>query len=227
MNKMDQSGLNDWLRAKARDRLGRDYINEKFDAAKTALVVVDMQNYFMKPGFLAACPMAIKIVPAINDLAATLRSKGGAIVWIQTTAAPEATKDWGVYQELFSPENWQRRNIELAEEHEGYALCPDLMVEETDLLVKKTRFSAFISGSSDIDAQLKSREIDTLLVSGVATGVCCEATARDAMMLNYRTAMVSDALAAMSLDSHENALKGLYGLFADVQTTTEISEKLF
>ena len=227
MNKMDQPSLHEWLRAKARDRLGRDYIYESFDAAKTALVVVDMQNYFMKPGFLAACPMAIEIVPAINQLAANVRSKGGAIVWVQTTAASEATKNWGVYQELFSPENWQRRTIELAEEHEGYALWPELDVKDTDIFVKKTRFSAFIPGSSDIDGHLKSRKIDTLLVSGVATGVCCEATARDAMMLNYRTAMVSDALAAMSLDSHENALKALYGLFTDVQTSTEISEKLF
>jgi ureidoacrylate peracid hydrolase len=227
MNKMDHLNLHEWLRAKARDRLGRDYIYGSFDAAKTALVVVDMQNYFMKPGFLAACPMAIEIVSAINELSANVRSQGGAIVWVQTTAAPEATKDWGVYQELFSPENWQRRNVELSEDHEGYALWPELGVKDTDIFVKKTRFSAFISNSSDIDAQLKSRRIDTLLVSGVATGVCCEATARDAMMLNYRTVMVSDALAAMSLDSHENALKALYGLFTDVQTSTEISEKLF
>ena len=226
LDSTDDNTLASWLRATAQKRLGRDYIYESFDAETAALVVVDMQNYFMKPGFLAACPMAIDIVPAINRMAQDLRAKGGVVVWVQTTAAPQATKDWGVYQGLFSPENWQRRNTELAEDHEGYALWPELDVGEDDLFVRKTRFSAFIPGSSDIDAQLKSSNIDTLFVSGVATGVCCEATARDAMMLNYRTAMVSDGLAAMTIDSHENALKALYGMFTDVQSVDEISEKL-
>ena len=226
MNKISQVGLQDWLRAAAQRRVGRDYLIEKFIAEKTALVVVDMQNYFMKEGFLAACPMAIEIVPAINQMVQTMREKGGSIVWVQTTSALEATVDWDVYQEFFSPENWQRRNTELAEDHEGYEIWPELDVETSDLIVKKTRFSAFIEDSSDIDAQLKSRGIDTLLITGVATGVCCEATARDAMMLNYRTTMVSDGLAAMTLESHENALKALFGMFADVQTSSEISEKL-
>ncbi|MDC0196712.1 cysteine hydrolase [Gammaproteobacteria bacterium] len=226
MTEANEQSLQDWFRSQAQIRLGRDYINEKFVAKKTALVVVDMQNYFMKPGFLAACPMAIEIVPAINKMADNLRSKGGLVVWIQTSADPEATKDWGVYKEFYTPENWQRRNIELAEDHQGYAIWPELTVLEKDLRITKSRFSAFIDGSSDINEQLRSLNIDTLLVSGVATDVCCESTARDAMMLNYRTTMVLDALASMTNEAHSNSLKALYGMFADVQTCSEISTKL-
>ena len=91
---------------------------------------------------------------------------------------------------------------------------------------KKTRFSAFIEGSSDINQQLRSHEIDNVLISGVATNVCCEATARDAMMLNYNTTMISDALAAMTPEAHENSLRSIYGLFTDVQTVAEVIEKL-
>ena len=223
---MLEDTLNTWLRATAQKRVGRTHIFENFKADKTAFVVVDMQNYFMKAGFQAACPMAIEIVPTINAMAKNLREKGGIVVWIQTTAAPEATKDWGVYQEMNSPEKWARRNLELAEDHEGYALWPDLDAQAGDIYVKKSRFSAFIHGASNLDAELKSRDIDTLLISGVATGVCCESTARDGMMLNYRTAMVSDALAAMNIESHENSLKALFGMFCDVQTVDEISVKL-
>ena len=226
MTEANEQSLQDWFRSQAQIRLGRDYINEKFVAKKTALVVVDMQNYFMKPGFLAACPMAIEIVPAINKMADNLRSKGGLVVWIQTSADPEATKDWGVYKELYTPKNWQRRNIELAEDHQCYAIWPELTVLEKDLRITKSRFSAFIDGSSDINEQLRSLNIDTLLVSGVATDVCCESTARDAMMLNYRTTMVLDALASMTNEAHSNSLKALYGMFADVQTCSEISTKL-
>ena len=127
MNNMDRQNLQSWFRAHSRSRLGRDYINESFTAKKTALVVVDMQNYFMKPGFLAACPMAIEIVPVINKMANDLRKKGGVVVWIQTTAAPEATEDWGIYRELYTTENWERRNTELAEDHEGYEIWSKLL----------------------------------------------------------------------------------------------------
>ena len=66
--------------------------------------------------------------------------------------------------------------------------------------------------------------IRNLLVTGTKTNVCCEATARDAMMLNYRVIMVSDALAALTRESHENSLKALFGLFADVQSTQQVLE---
>jgi len=99
-----------------------------------------------------------------------------------------------------------------------------LDVRDTDLLSVKTRFSAFIQGSSDLAGKLQERGVDTLLVTGVATGVCCESTARDAMMLNYRVIMVSDALAALTIESHENSLKALFGLFADVQTIGQVLE---
>ena len=91
-----------WFRNQSRIRIGREYINETFVARKTALVVVDMQNYFIKTGFLAACPSAIKIVPEINNLANSLRAKGGKVVWIQTTAAPDATEVWSVDKKFYS-----------------------------------------------------------------------------------------------------------------------------
>jgi ureidoacrylate peracid hydrolase len=75
----------------------------------------------------------------------------------------------------------------------GHALYPELDVAERDLRVRKTRFSALIQGSSDLDAMLRARGIETLIVVGTATNVCCESTARDAMMLNYKVFFVSDA----------------------------------
>ena len=226
MSEVIRENVAKWFRNQSKIRIGREYINETFVARTTALVVVDMQNYFMKTGFLAACPSAIKIVPEINNLANSLRAKDGKVVWIQTTAAPDATEGWSVYKKFYSKENWERRNIELSESHEGYQIWPELILKEEDIYVKKTRFSAFIEGSSDINKQLRLHDIDSVLIAGVATNVCCEATARDAMMLNYNTTMVSDALPAMTLEAHENSLRAIYGLFTDVQTVKEIVEKL-
>ena len=61
-----------------------------------------------------------------------------------------------------------------------------------------------------------------LLIAGVATNACCESTARDAMMLNFRVLMVSDACAAASDREHQAALENFYLFFGDVQTTNEV-----
>ena len=73
---------------------------------------------------------------------------------------------------------------------------------------------------------LHSRGIDTVLVAGTATNVCCESTARDAMMLNFKTIMVSDALAARSDELHAASLTAFYSKFGDVQTAAEVLQSL-
>ena len=96
----------------------------------------------------------------------------------------------------------------------------------TDLRVKKIKYSAFIAGSSDIDAQLKTRGIETLLVNGTVTSVCCESTARDAMMLDYRVAMLSDGNASLTDEEHAASLNNFLVFFGDVMTTDEAVARL-
>ncbi len=216
----------EWLRNRLQRRLGREVIYEQFNGQKTGVINVDMQNFFCQEGFLAACPKAQDVVPEINRLNAAIRNAGGPVVWIQTTAEPEAIAGWGAYQEMFTPENWARRSEELSESHPGFALWPELETSETDLFVKKTRYSCFISGSSNLDEEMKRRGVDTLLITGVATNVCCESTARDAMMLNYRTTMVADALATDEEELHQNALTAFNANFGDVQNVDDIIGRL-
>jgi nicotinamidase-related amidase len=104
----------------------------------------------------------------------------------------------------------------------GHRLHADLRPQPQDLLVPKTRYSAFIQGSSDLHGQLQARGIHTVLVAGTATPVCCESTARDAMMLDYRTIMVSDACSAMTQAEHDATLAAFLLNFGDVQTTDEV-----
>jgi ureidoacrylate peracid hydrolase len=92
--------------------------------------------------------------------------------------------------------------------------------------VKKIKYSAFIAGSSDIDAQLRSRGIDTLLIAGTATNVCCESTARDAMMLDYRVIMLSDANATLTDEEHAATLNSFLMFFGDVMTVDEAISRL-
>jgi len=207
-------------------RQGKLLSHDTIEAARSALVVVDMQNHFVGEGFPAEIPMSREIVPTINRLAAAMRAAGGAVVWIQTTAAG-ALEQWGNHHRyMLTPERVQKRLASLDEAAEGFRLYPALEPAPSDLHVKKIKYSAFIQGSSDIDAQLKSRGIDTVLITGTATNVCCESTARDAMLLDYRVIMLSDANATWTDEEHAATLNSFMLFFGDVMTTDEAIAKL-
>ena len=202
------------------EKRGREHVYADLDPAKTALVVVDMQNAFMLPGVAhALCPMAEKIVPNINRLAEAVRATGGTVVWIKTTFRDEALQNWSTYFEMVTPQQGAKRIAALTAGSKGHELWPVLDVRADDLTVEKNRFSAFIEGSSNLAELLRSRGLDTILVTGTVTNVCCESTARDAMMLNFKTVMVTDANAAVTDEDHNASLCAFYLTFGDIMST--------
>ena len=199
---------------------GREHVFEEFDPAKTALLVVDMQNGFMMEGVgHSVCPTARAIVPNINRLAETVRRTGGAVVWIQNAATDETLVSWSIRVEMDGPERTVKRLESMTPGSKGYQLWPELNPKSDDLFVQKTRFSAFIQGSSDLEAVLRGRGVDTVIVTGTVTNICCESTARDAMMRNFRTIMITDANAAMSDEMHNASLIAFYVRFGDIMST--------
>jgi nicotinamidase-related amidase len=190
------------------------------DPARTALVVIDMQNAFMDPAVgHAVCPAARDIVAPINRLAAALRSAGGGVFWVQNTFDEQSAQDWSVMQEMATPEARRRRAEAMTEGTPGHALWPGLDVRAEDERVRKYRYSAFLPGASALPERLRARGIDTVLITGTVTNVCCESSARDAMMGNFRVVMVSDANAAMTRAEHDAALIALYSFFTDLMDT--------
>jgi ureidoacrylate peracid hydrolase len=199
---------------------GREHVFENIEPTNTALVVVDMQNAFMLPGVAhALCPMAEKIVPNINRLAAAVRATGGCVIWIKTTFKDDALRNWSTYFEMVAPEQGKKRITALTADSKGHELWPMLDVKPGDLIVEKNRFSAFIQGSSNLADVLRSRGLDTVLITGTVTNVCCESTARDAMMLNFKTIMVSDGNAAVTDEDHNASLCAFYLTFGDIMST--------
>jgi len=137
-------------------RHGRAHVHDDLVPAKTALLVVDMQNAFMLPGVAhSLCPMAQEIVPNINRLAEAVRSSGGTVVWIKTAYTEETRRSWSTLYAMLGAANGERRARALARGSKGYELWPALDVRADDLTVEKTRYSAFIQGSSDLAAVLR------------------------------------------------------------------------
>lgn len=215
---------------RVRTRRDKLHIYDKLSGPATALVVIDLQNVFMQPHMALEVPFAREIVPNVNRLAAAIRAAGGTVAWVQMTfngianslgANSLGTNSWGAYFQRLSPQLRESVIAQLQRGTEGHALYPDLDVQPNDLMAEKTRYSAFIQGASDLDRRLRQREIDTVVVVGTLTNVCCESTARDAMMLNYKAILVSDANATLTDEEHNAALANVLVTFGDVLSTDE------
>lgn len=201
-------------------RRGRLHAFDTLTPRATALLVIDLQNAFMLPGMQAEIPFAREIVPNVNAIARALRDRGGTVVWIKMT---HAGARWNVYLDhLCDPRFRDTEVAQLNPGHRGHELYDGLDVQAQDAVIEKTRFSAFIQGSSDLDALLRKAGIDTVIVTGTVTNTCCESTARDAMMLDYKTIFVSDANACRTDEEHNTTLANILRIFGDVQSTHEV-----
>ena len=178
-------------------------------------------------------PAAKEALPTIRDIAKDCRDRGILVVWV--VRAPYRNDGLDVAQEQDFFHNLVGNPAGYSEGGWGLELHPDLESKPEDLTVQKTRYSAFISGSSNLDRILRYHGRDTVIVTGVATNVCCGTTARDAMMLDYKVIFISDANAAFGEVAeggygpgmvHEAELITLRSCFAMVCTTKELMESV-
>lgn len=214
------------IRARVIRLQGKPFALDRVLAERTALVVIDMQNYYVAEGYPNESPTARAIVPNINRMATALRADGGRVVWVQTDSA-EALAKWGNHHKYkLTPENAARRLQKLSASDEGFRLYRTLEPKPEDLYVRKVKFSAMIGDSSDLDGVLRAHGIEVLLIAGTKTNVCCESTARDASMMEYRVAMLSDANATLTDEEHAAALNGFQVSFGDVMTVDEAMARL-
>lgn len=198
-------------------RNGTLTILDKLDLSKTALVVIDMQNYFwMEDLPVLYTPEAAGIVGNINALTEAAKSVDIPIYWIQHTF----TEGWKSWYEKTTKGCVAREMIaNTAPDSYGYEIHESMVVRQEDTRVMKSRYSAMLPNSSDLDRLLRERGIDTLIITGALTNCCCESTARDAMMMDYNVVFVSDANATRSEQQHQATLISMMQLFADVRDT--------
>ena len=192
------------------------------EGPRTAHIVVDLQNGFMAPGQVGEIPEAREIVPNVNRISTALRAAGGLNVFIQNTVYADTQTTWSNWFMRQTPERRAKSKEAFLAGSFGHAIWPGLDVTLDDIKVQKSRFGAFVPGASDLHSILQARGIDTLIITGTATNVCCELTARDAMMMNYKVAFISDGTATHSDVEHNATLGNLIANFADVMTTDEV-----
>ena len=203
-------------------RRGKLHLFERLEARRTALVVIDMQNAFVAQGAPVEVPTARAVVPSINRLATELRKLRVPVIWVCHQNEPDG-RDWERFFGLFvAPHDRNRAARALTAGDPLQRLYGELNVAPGDLATTKNRYSALIGQSSGLGALLKQHNIDTLLIAGTKTNVCCECTARDAMMLDYQVVMLSDCTAALSDEEHRATLENVIQQFGDVLSSDEV-----
>lgn len=200
-----------------RDRL---HIYESLAATKTALVVVDMQRAFVAEGAAIETPAARGIVPNINRLAAALRAAGGSVIWIISTYGPRPEDYWPTFfDHVMDKQAAERFRGALIDGCDSHAIYDPLDVHAQDPVVSKNRFGAFVGSGGKLETVLRERGIDTLLITGTVTNMCCETTAREAAMLSFKTIMVADGNAGRTQEEHDATLAAFLMGMGDVHDT--------
>jgi ureidoacrylate peracid hydrolase len=207
-------------------RRGRYHWFDELDPGRTALVIIDMQELFCAPGAPAEVPGSRDIVEPINTLTEQLRKIGVPVIWVlHANSQSGGRSDWELFFNYIVADDVREKTKQsLAPGRQQ--VWSGLTVDAADTKVIKNRYSALIPGSSGLERLLRSLDIDTVLVAGTKTNICCEATARDAMMLDFKVVMVSDCCAALSDDEHRAALENMIQQFGDVMTGDEVLERL-
>lgn len=211
------------LAAVAARRGGIVQIDDPIDPSRTAHVVVDLQNGFLAPGAISEVPAARAVVPSVNRISGAVRAAGGLNIFLRFTVAGD--DDWSVRLRRADGSEAARA----AAFHvgaESWQLWSALDVDAADIVLDKTRYSAFVPGTCDLEFVLRERAIDTLIISGALSNCCCESTARDAMQRNFRVLFITDGNAAVSEAEHQATMFNLGWIFADLYTTDEIVEAI-
>jgi biuret amidohydrolase len=160
---------------------------------KTGLLIIDMTNAFLAQGAPVMVPNGTGIIPGLKKLMGLARSKGIRIIYT-TQSYHKDGADLGI-DPLFHP-GMEKRN-ELREGSTDVEFYKDIVPEASDTIIVKPRFSAFIG--TELELILRSQGIDTLIIGGVLTNVCCESTAREARMRDFKVIFLSDGTATRDI----------------------------
>lgn len=163
------------------------YTINSLDPAKTAVIVVDMQNDFVAEGAPMQAKQATAMVAELADTLSFCRKNGIRVTYTAHAHRADGS-DLGRYSDLYPPIAERQA---LVDGTPGIEIYPELKPEPGEHVIKKHRYSAFFA--TDLDLILREWGIDTVVITGTTTENCCHATARDAMFRNYRVAFLSDA----------------------------------
>jgi nicotinamidase-related amidase len=196
---------------------------------RTALVVVDMQNDFVRVGAPQEVPEARATIPIIRSLVDRFHALGRPVVFTRFVAGPSETLMWAWSPELEPPRRscWpgvMRRYADIDDEREGPAVIDELAPGPGDLVVDKYGYGAF--HGTPLHDMLRAHGVDTVVVVGTVTQICVDETVRGAFELGVRAVLVSDGVSSFDPELHHATLRNVAMKFGRVMTSAELLDGL-
>lgn len=197
---------------KSVDPYRRGYRSERhpFTPDLSALLVIDMQRFFMDESSHAFVTDAPLVAENIKKLIESYRSRGLPVIFTRHALLDDEPP--GIMG------TWWSDNLRASDPQSE--IVDDLLPLPDEKVVRKTRYSAFLG--TDLEHLLRSKDIERLVITGVMTHLCCESTARDAFMRDFEVFFVMDGTASSDDDLHESSLRCLTDGFVIPVTTEEV-----
>jgi nicotinamidase-related amidase len=202
-------------------------LEQKVAPAHTALVVVDMSNDFVHPEGKTAVQAgrdttaSLAIIPAVQRLRDAAAGAGVRTIYVQHTTLRDHASDSGPWLEARSRATYSVPDI-CMEGTWGQQMLDELTPREGDLVVQKHRYSGF--AGTNLDLLLRSHGIASVVLAGVSTNSCVEATAREAFSLDYYVVYAGDACASWDMDLHAATLRSADRRYASVADVADLAD---
>lgn len=194
-----------------------------------ALVVVDMQNDFVRQGAPLEVPDARVTIDANRRLISAFRERGRPVVFTRFLSRQTDNLLW-----LWSPEchpdakccwpGHMRRYSDREVPLDAVAVIDEFVTEADDIIIDKFGYGAF--HGTPLDDRLKALRVGSLVVTGTVTQICVEETARQAFHYGYHTTIAADAVSSFAPDLHAATLKNFAMKFGWVAETDDIRQWL-
>ena len=192
---------------------------------RPALLIVDMQNDFVRKGAPLEVPDARATLPAHRRLIAAARRQGMPVIYTKFLSRPQYCLLWEWSPECRPPTRccWKghlRRYEDSAHELDCTDVVDEIYPEPADPIVEKYGYGAF--HDTGLAQLLRERGIEALLVTGTVTQICVEETAREAFHHGFRTTLVADAVSSFAPDLHAATLRNFAMKFGWVEDSAAL-----
>jgi len=182
----------------------------RFSPRNSALLIIDMQRFFLNPSSHACIPASDKVVSNVRRLLDAYRKASLPVIF--TRHALKRNESPGAMGRWWGDIIYDDSNMS--------AIVPELEPFPGEIVIRKTRYSAFVR--TDLEEKLRSMDVNSVVITGVMTHLCCETTARDAFVRDFDVFFVIDATGTRNDDLHISSLKTLADGFAIPVETDEV-----
>ena len=189
----------------------------------TALIVVDIQNIWVHPRGARYLPMSEDIVPHIQELLRFCHGHHVPVIYLHTTKRKDLA-DVGIFADIKPQTHDADDEWSNFEGSPGAEIYEPVKPAADDIVVKKFRYSGFYG--TQLENLLRALGRDTIAITGVATNVCCDSTARDGAMRDFKVLFLSDCNASCTQEEQEATLKNFDKHFGVVTDSRALMAKL-